>query len=29
MHLEGRMRRRGTQLPVRHLAQVLDEALEG
>jgi L-lactate dehydrogenase complex protein LldE len=26
MHLEGRMRRRGVRLPVRHLALVLDEA---
>jgi L-lactate dehydrogenase complex protein LldE len=26
MHLEGRMRRRGIRLPVRHLALVLDEA---
>jgi len=29
MHLEGRMRRRGIRLPVRHLALVLDEALGG
>jgi L-lactate dehydrogenase complex protein LldE len=27
MHLEGRMRRRNIRTPVRHLAQVLDEAL--
>lgn len=27
LHLEGRMRKRGTDLPVRHLAQVLDEAM--
>ena len=26
MNLEGRMRRRGIRLPVRHLALVLDEA---
>lgn len=26
MHLEGRLRRRGSDLPVRHLAEVLDEA---
>jgi L-lactate dehydrogenase complex protein LldE len=29
MHLEGRMRRRGIRLPVRHLALVLDEAAGG
>lgn len=29
MHLEGRMRRLGVTLPVRHLAVVLDEAYEG
>ena len=29
LHLEGRMRRRGVRLPVRHLALVLDEATEG
>lgn len=28
MHLEGRMRRRGIDLPVRHLALVLEEATE-
>lgn len=28
MHLEGRMRRRGIEIPVRHLALVLDEAGE-
>jgi L-lactate dehydrogenase complex protein LldE len=27
LHLEGRMRRRGSDLPVRHLAQVLDDAM--
>jgi len=26
MHLEGRLRKRGSTLPVRHLAEVLDEA---
>lgn len=29
LHLEGRLRRRGEDLPVRHLAEVLDEALQG
>lgn len=29
MHLEGRMVRRGQTVPVRHLAQVLDEAMPG
>jgi L-lactate dehydrogenase complex protein LldE len=29
MHLEGRMRRLGVAIPVRHLAVVLDEAAEG
>jgi L-lactate dehydrogenase complex protein LldE len=29
MHLAGRMRRRGIDLPVRHLALVLDEATSG
>jgi L-lactate dehydrogenase complex protein LldE len=29
LHLEGRMRRRGVALPVRHLALVLDKAWEG
>lgn len=29
MHLEGRLRRRGIRLPVRHLALVLDEAATG
>ena len=28
-HLEGRMRRRNIDLPVRHLAEVLDEATSG
>jgi hypothetical protein len=26
MQLEGRLRRRGVELPVRHLAEVLDAA---
>lgn len=27
MHLEGRLRRRGSGMPVRHLAEILDQAL--
>jgi L-lactate dehydrogenase complex protein LldE len=29
MHLEGRMRRRNIDTPVRHLAEILDEAADG
>jgi hypothetical protein len=29
LHLQGRLRRRGGTLPVRHLAQLLDEAGAG